>query len=82
MFLVLKDILKKMNRILVETTCIDRKLNRIIDNKADIANKENNINLEAFVFNTISSMEEFQLLEQNLKNEEFFIKMVSVNFYI
>lgn len=77
---MLKEILKKVNRILVEVTYIDKRLNRL-ENKADhITNKEININNveEDFAFNTISSMDELQQLEENLKNEEFFVKMVNV----
>ncbi|GAB1866410.1 DUF4806 domain-containing protein [Camponotus japonicus] len=73
---VLKEILKKVNRILVEVTYIDRRLNRLENKITDqtIRNQENNINEEAFTFNTISSINELQLFEENLKNE-FFVKM-------
>jgi len=69
----LKEILKKVNRILVEVTYIDRKLNRLENKITDqtIRNQENNINEEAFTFNTISSINELQLFEENLKNEVF-----------
>ncbi|XP_011253463.2 uncharacterized protein LOC105249565 [Camponotus floridanus] len=74
---VLKEILKKVNRILVEVIYIDKRLSRL-ENKADhITSKEININNveEDFAFNTISSMDELQQLKENLKNEEFFVKM-------
>jgi len=77
---VLKEILKKVNHILVEMTYIERKLS-ILENKADyITNKEININTikEAFAFDNIFSMEEVGLFEQNLKNEKFFVKMVFI----
>lgn len=79
---MLKEILRKVNRILVEVAYIDRRLSRI-ENKADhVTNKENNINEEAFIFDTISTVDELQLFEDNLKSEEFFVKMVNVYFYI
>lgn len=79
----MKEILRKVNRILIEVTYIDRRLSRL-ENKADqtTRNEENNRNEEAFAFDTISSMDELQLLEENLKNEEFFVKIVNVYFYL
>ncbi|KYN28154.1 hypothetical protein ALC57_02435 [Trachymyrmex cornetzi] len=74
---VLKEILKKVNRILIEITYIDRRFIRL-ENKVDyIINKEININTveEAFAFDIISSMDELKLFEENLKSEEFFGKM-------
>ncbi|XP_032677363.1 uncharacterized protein LOC116846980 [Odontomachus brunneus] len=71
------EILRKVNRVLVEMTYIDRRLSRL-ENKIDyITNKEINVNNveEAFVFDTISSVDELKLFEDNLKNEEFFTKM-------
>ncbi|KAL6261898.1 hypothetical protein P5V15_006982 [Pogonomyrmex californicus] len=58
-------------------TYIERRLSRI-ENKADhITNKEININIaeEAFTFDIISSTDELKMFEQNLKSEEFFMKM-------
>lgn len=80
---MLKEILKKVNRILVELTYIERRLSRLEDKANHIVNEEININTveEAFVFDTISSVEELELFEQNLNNEEFFMTMVSVYFY-
>lgn len=79
---MLKEILKKVNRILVEVIYIDKRLSRLENKITDqtIRNQENNINEEAFPFNTISSINELQLFEENLKNE-FFMKMVNVYFY-
>lgn len=78
----MKKILKKVSRVLVDITYIDKRF-KGIENKVNITGKENNINIieEAFTFDTISSTDELQLLEQNLENEEFFTKMVSVHFY-
>lgn len=80
---MLKEILKKVNRILIELTCIERRLSRLEDKANHIVNEEININTveEAFVFDTISSVDELELFEQNLNNEEFFMAMVSVYFY-
>lgn len=80
---MLKEILKKVNRILIELTCIERRLSRLEDKANHIVNEEININTveEAFVFDTISSVNELELFEQNLNNEEFFMTMVSVYFY-
>lgn len=80
---MLKEILKKVNRILIELTCIERRLSRLEDKANHIVNEEININTveEAFVFDTISSVDELELFEQNLNNEEFFMTMVSVYFY-
>lgn len=77
---MLKEILKKVNRILVELTCIERRLSKLENKVNRIADKEININTieEAFVFDTISSVDELELFEQNLNNEEFFIKMVFI----
>ncbi|XP_018399131.1 PREDICTED: uncharacterized protein LOC108776889 isoform X2 [Cyphomyrmex costatus] len=74
---MLKEILKKVNRILVEITYIERRLSRL-ENKTDIANNEAIANIaveEVFVFDTISSVEQLHLLEENLKKEDFFMKM-------
>ncbi|XP_011694048.1 PREDICTED: uncharacterized protein LOC105453625 [Wasmannia auropunctata] len=76
---VFMEILRKVNRLLVEVTYIDRRLSRL-ENKIDyITNKEINVNNveEAFVFDTISSVDELKLFEENLKNEKFFTKMKS-----
>lgn len=80
---MLKEILKKVNHILIELTCIERRLSRLEDKANHIVNEEININTveEAFVFDTISSVDELELFEQNLNNEEFFMTMVSVYFY-
>lgn len=80
---MLKEILKKVNRILIELTCIERRLSRLEDKANHIVNEEININTveEAFVFDTISSVDELELFKQNLNNEEFFMTMVSVYFY-
>lgn len=82
---MLREILKKVNRIFIEITYINRKLDRL-ENKTDhcITNKEihGNTAEEVFAFNTISLVDELQLLEQNLKNKEFFMKMVHVFIFI
>lgn len=64
-------------------TCIDRRLSKLENKLDNIPNEEININTveEAFAFDTISSMDELQLFERNLKRKEFFVKMVSVYFY-
>ena len=70
---MLKEILKKVNRILVETICTEKRISRL-ENKIDQIAKDKDVNNrnaveEAFNFNTISSVNELEQFERELKND-------------